>query len=411
MRPIAIVGAGQAGSALAAKLRALGHDGPIKLIGAEPVPPYQRPPLSKKYLLGELERDRLYLRPETFYAENGIELITGTRVAALEAAEKVLLLKDGTRLACAAIALCTGADPIRLPPALGGALGGVYTMRNLADAEAMAPEFREGARVLIVGGGYIGLEAAAVAASKGLRVTLVEMAPRILARVACTETASWFRALHESHDVKIREGTGLSELRGSQGRVSHARLSDGTEIAVDFVIVGIGVRPGTELAEAAGLTIDNGIRTDAFGATSAPGIFAAGDCASFPHQGCRIRLESVPNAIDQAEAVAAAMLGQGVPYVARPWFWSDQYDVKLQIAGLNSGHDTVVVRPGDRPGSQSHWYFAGPKLLALDAMNDPRAYMTGKRLIEAGLSPERNALADPAIPLKSLPLSEPVEAL
>ena len=407
MKPIVIIGAGQAGLALAAKLRALGCETPIKLIGAEPAPPYQRPPLSKKYMLGELERARLYLRPEAFYAENAITLITGTCVAAIEAAEKIVVLDDGTRIAASQIALCTGADPIRLPAAIGGDLAGVYTMRNLADADAMADEFRPGARVLIVGGGYIGLEAAAVAAAKGLHVTLVEMAPRILARVACAETATWFKALHQSHGVDIREGVGLSELTGQDGRVTHARLSDGSEIDVDFVVVGIGVRPGMALAEAAGLAIENGIRTDAFGATSAPGIWAAGDCASFPFQGCRIRLESVPNAIDQAEAVAAAMLGQGAPYVAKPWFWSDQFDVKLQIAGLNTGHDRVIVRQGDKPGTVSHWYFAGTRLLAVDAMNDPRAYMTAKRWIEAGQSPEPASLADAAIPLKSVPLAAP----
>ncbi|WP_102225350.1 NAD(P)/FAD-dependent oxidoreductase [Acidimangrovimonas sediminis] len=406
MDPIAIVGAGQAGLALAAKLRSLGCETPIRLIGAETAPPYQRPPLSKKYMLGDMSRERLYLRPESFYPEAGIALATGAPVAAVEAAAKVLVLADGTRLACSAIALCTGAEPIRLPEAAGGGLNGVYTMRTLADAEAMAPEFRPGQRVLIVGGGYIGLEAAAVAAARGLQVTLVEMAPRLLARVACAETAEWFRALHARHGVDIRTATGLSELVGTGGRVRAARLSDGSELPVDFVIAGIGVRPSTALAEAAGLAVSNGIAVDALGQTSAPGIHAAGDCTSFPHRSGRIRLESVPHAIAQAETVAAAMLGQGAPYVARPWFWSDQYDVKLQIAGLNAGHDRVIRRPGEAPGSVSHWYFAGPALLAVDAMNNPRAYMTAKRLIETGRSPDPAALADVSVPLKALPLTQ-----
>jgi len=406
MKPIVIVGAGQAGSALAAKLRALGSEAPIRLVGAEPVPPYQRPPLSKKYLLGEVERERLYLRPESFYEDAGIELVTGTRVKALDTEGTAVVLDNGTRVACSAIALCTGAEPIRLPAAIGGALGGVFTMRSLADADALAPAFRAGARVLIVGGGYIGLEAAAVAASRGLKVTLVEMAPRILARVACAETAAWFKALHESHGVDIREGVGLTALHGEAGQVQTAILSDGTELPVDVVVVGIGVRPETALAEAAGLATENGIRIDEFGQTSAQGIFAAGDCASFPWKGGRLRLESVPNAIEQAEAVAATIMGVGAAYVARPWFWSDQYDVKLQIAGLNAGHDRVILRPGDKPGSVSHWYFAGPRLLAVDAMNDPRAYMTAKRMIEAGQSPSPNAVADPAVPLKSLPMAD-----
>ncbi|CUH63831.1 Rhodocoxin reductase [Thalassovita gelatinovora] len=404
MTHIAVIGAGQAGSALAAKLRNLGFDGRLSLIGAEPVPPYQRPPLSKKYMLGALDKERLFLRPETFYAEQGIDLITGARVAALDPQTMSLRIDDGTQIAADMIALTTGADPIRLPDAVGGQLDNVYTMRSLADADAAAHEFRPGRRVLIVGGGYIGLEAAAVAAQQGVAVTLVEMAPRILARVACAETADWVKAMHASHGVDIRENCGLEILsRSPDGQLS-ARLTTGAEIDIDFVICGIGVRPSTALAGAAGIEVDNGIKVDDYGRTSCENIFSAGDCASFPWKGARIRLESVPNAIDQAEATAATMLGQGSAYVARPWFWSDQYDTKLQIAGLNTGFDHVVTRPGDKLGSQSHWYFRGTKLLAVDAVNDPRAYMTGKRLIEAGQSPVADAVSDPATPLKALPL-------
>ncbi|ATG46237.1 pyridine nucleotide-disulfide oxidoreductase [Celeribacter ethanolicus] len=402
MTHIAVIGAGQAGSALAAKLRALGYEGQLTLIGAEPVPPYQRPPLSKKYMSGQMELERLFLRPESFYAEQGIDLLTGTRVSGIDPETMVITFADGTEMPVDQIALTTGADPICLPPVMGGGEG-VYTMRSLADADAMAHEFTPGRRVLIVGGGYIGLEAAAVAALKGLEVTLVEMAPRILARVASEETADWIKTMHGSHGVDIREGCGLQGLSKSAASFS-APLSDGTALEVDFVICGIGVRPGTALAERTGVEIDNGIKVDEFGRTSHPKIFAAGDCASFPWKGARIRLESVPNAIEQAEATAASMLGQGAPYVAKPWFWSDQYDVKLQIAGLNSGFDDVVVRPGDKPGTQSHWYFKGAELLAVDAMNDPRAYMQGKRWIEAGQSPEKAVLADMGVPLKSVPV-------
>jgi 3-phenylpropionate/trans-cinnamate dioxygenase ferredoxin reductase component len=274
-------------------------------------------------------------------------------------------------------------------------------VRDLADVDAMAPHVEAGRRALIVGGGYIGLEAAAVAAKRGLQVTLVEMADRILQRVAAPETSDYFRALHQSHGVTIREGVGLDRLLG-QGRVTGARLSDGTELDVDLVIVGVGIAPATALAEAAGLEIENGIKVDARGQTSDPAIWAAGDCASFPWKAARIRLESVPNAIDQAECVAENIMGAGKDYVAKPWFWSDQYDVKLQIAGLNAGYDRTVVRPGDKPGSQSVWYFRGDALLAVDAMNDPRAYMIGKRLVEAGQSPSSAAVADPETPLKSL---------
>ncbi len=400
MKHIAIVGAGQAGAALAAKLRALGFDGRVSLIGAEPVAPYQRPPLSKKYMAGEMELDRLKLRPESFYADQQIELITGRAVAAIDPDSKQLRFADGESLSWDKLALTTGADPIRLPAAIGGDLEGVYVMRSLANADAMAPEFQPGRKVLIVGGGYIGLEAAAVAASKGLHVVLVEMAERILARVAAPETAGYFRALHQSHGVDLREGVGLDALTGKDGRVSTARLSDGSEIDVDFVIAGIGVRPGIALAEAAGIAIDNGIRVDALGQSSVADIYAAGDCASFPWNGQRIRLESVPNAIDQAEAVAAAMMGGVEPYIAKPWFWSDQYDVKLQIAGLNSGYDNVVARQAGN--GMSFWYFRGDWLLAVDAMNDPRAYMAGKRMIDTDRSPDKAALADPDGDLKQL---------
>ncbi|MEL6619521.1 MAG: FAD-dependent oxidoreductase, partial [Pseudomonadota bacterium] len=285
------------------------------------------------------------------------------------------------------------------PAAIGGDLDGVFTVRDLADVDAMAPRFVEGARVLIVGGGYIGLEAAAVAAKRGLRVTLVEMADRILQRVAAPETSDFFRDLHAGHGVDIREGVGLDRLVGD-GAVSGAALSDGTVLDVDFVVAGVGIVPETGLAEAAGVALDNGIATDAQGRTSVPHIWAAGDCASFPYRDTRIRLESVPNAIDQAECVAENILGVGRDYVARPWFWSDQYDVKLQIAGLNTGYDRVVTRDGGT--AKSFWYYRGDALLAVDAANDPRSYMIGKRLIEAGKTADPDVVADPEGDLKAL---------
>lgn len=400
MSSIVVIGAGQAGSSLVARLRAKGFDGAITLIGEEPVPPYQRPPLSKKYLLGEMDLERLYLRPESFYSENAIDLHLGETAISIDRAGKVVEA-DGKTISYDQLALTTGSVPRRLPAAIGGELQGVYVVRNLHDVDTMAPEFREGAHVLIVGGGYIGLEAAAVAASRGLKVTLIEAAERILQRVAAKETSDYFRALHTGHGVDIREGTGLETLTGDT-RVTGARLSDGTELAVDFVIAGIGIAPATALAEAAGLTIANGIAVDEFGRTSDAAIWAAGDCASFPHDGGRLRLESVPNAIDMAECVADNIMGAEKPYVPQPWFWSDQYDVKLQIAGLNTGYTRVVTRPGDGEGSTSFWYYAGDHLLAVDAMNDARAYMVGKRLIDGGKSPSAEAVADPATDLKAL---------
>jgi 3-phenylpropionate/trans-cinnamate dioxygenase ferredoxin reductase subunit len=295
--------------------------------------------------------------------------------------------------------MTTGSTPNRLPSAIGGDLAGVFCVRDLADVDAMAPHVNDGARVLVVGGGYIGLEAAAVCAKKGLQVTLIEMADRILKRVAAPETANYFRSLHDSHGVDIREGVGLARLLGTD-HVTGAQLADGSEIPCDMVIVGVGIAPVSGLAQDAGLRIDNGIATDALGRTSAPGVWAAGDCASFPYRGARIRLESVPNAIDQAEVVARNMLGASESYVAKPWFWSDQYDIKLQIAGLNTGYDRVIVRDGG--AARSHWYYAGDTLLAVDAMNDPRGYMVGKRLIEAGRSPDPARVADASLDAKVL---------
>ena len=403
MLPIAIIGAGQAGVALAAKLRVLGCREEIRLFGAEPVLPYQRPPLSKKYLLGEITREQLYLRPENFYENAGIVLQTGSRVVDVDAAEKTIGLEDGKRLACSAIAFCTGAEPIRLGREIGGDLAGVYPVRSIRDSEEMAEAFRPGAHVLIVGGGYIGLEAAAVAASRGLRVTLVEKAQRLLARVACEETAAWFRALHESHGVEIRTGTGLVELRGRAGHVSSAQLDDGDEIAIDFAIVGVGVRPNVALAQSAGVVIGNGIEVDAFGRTSVPGIFAAGDCASFPWKGSRIRLESVPNATEQGKTIALHINGKPKPYNALPWFWSDQYDLKLQMAGLSQGYDQVVIRGDLEHGRElTVFYLKEGRVLSLDCVNRPKDFMIGKKLIESEKQLDTIVLSNDAIDLGTL---------
>jgi 3-phenylpropionate/trans-cinnamate dioxygenase ferredoxin reductase subunit len=400
MAGIVVVGAGQAGASLVAKLRALGHTGPVTLIGDEPVPPYQRPPLSKAYLTGGMELDRLFLRPAAFYADHAITLVTGTRVTAIDPAAQTVTA-GGATIAYDQLALTLGAVPRRLPAPVGGDLGGVYTLRTLADVDAMRPEFVAGRRMLVVGGGYIGLEAAAVARKLGLEVTVIEMAPRILQRVAAKETSDAVRAVHRDHGVTIREDTGLARLMGdAHARVRGAVLADDREMPVDVVIVGVGIVPDTALAEAAGLRIANGIAVDDYGRTSDPNIWAAGDCASFPWAGGRMRLESVGNAIDMGELVAANMLGAGQPYTPKPWFWSDQYDMKLQIAGLNTGYDRVVVRKGD--GAVSHWYYAGDRLLAVDAIDDSRAYMVGKRLIEGGRSPAAEVVADPATDLKAL---------
>ncbi|UWS79241.1 NAD(P)/FAD-dependent oxidoreductase [Phaeobacter sp. G2] len=400
MSHIIVIGAGQAGSSLVAKLRKDGFEGEITLIGAENTLPYQRPPLSKAYLLGEMDLERLFLRPESFYADNNITLRLGTVVTAIDAGAKTLRLGDEV-IAYDQLALTTGSDPRQLPAAIGGDLGGVFVVRSLGDVDAMAPYVVAGKRALIVGGGYIGLEAAAVCAKRGVDVTLVEMGDRILQRVAAPETSDYFRALHRDHGVTILEGTGLDRLEGEAGNVTRAVLGDGSTVEVDFVVVGVGITPSTQLAALAGVEVENGIKTDAQGRTSDPSIWSAGDCASFPYKGGRIRLESVPNAIDQAEVVAQNMMGAGKDYVATPWFWSDQYDVKLQIAGLNTGFDNVVTRAGDGR-TTSFWYYKGDQLVAVDAMNDPRAYMVGKRLIDMGKTADKAAVADAAADLKPL---------
>lgn len=394
---IVIVGAGQAGAALAAKLRALGFDGEVVMIGAEPVAPYQRPPLSKAYLLGEMGLDRLMLRGADFWAAQRIELRLGATVTGIDRAARTVMV-DGAALPYGQLALTTGASPRRWPAALGGDLGHVLCVRTLADADAMNPLFTPGARLVVIGGGYIGLEAAAVARKRGMEVTLIEAAPRILGRVAGAATADLIRDLHRAHGVTILEGTGVDRLVG-EGVVRAVRLTDGTEIAADVVVVGIGVTPDVAVAQAAGLATANGIRVDVQGRSSDPAIWSAGDCAAFPHAGGHLRLESVGNAIDMGEVVAANMLGAGRDYVPKPWFWSDQYDAKLQIAGLSTGADDWVVRRGE---GTSVWSYAGGRLIAVDALNDSRAYMVGKRLIEAGRSPDPARVADPATDLKAL---------
>ena len=399
---IVIIGAGQAGFSTAARLRALNDKRPIVLLGAEPVPPYQRPPLSKKYLLGEMDFDRLLLRPEAWYRDNAIDLHLNTSAVAIDRKAKEVVLHDGGSVAYDKLVLATGAAPRRLPAELGGDLEGVFVMREKSDADRLAGLMKRDARMLVVGGGYVGLEAAAVARKFGCSVTLIEMTGRILSRVASAQTADIMRDIHLSHGVDIRENTALISLSGTDGRVCGALLSDGCELPVDIVVVGIGVTPNVTLAQAAGLETANGIVVDAFCRTSDPDILAIGDCAALPFCGKQVRFESVPNAIEQGEVAAAILCGADLPYSPEPWFWSDQYDVKLQIAGYNDGYDLTVVRSGQREGSLSVWYFRADKLLAVDAINDARAYVCGKKMLATGISPSSEQVADPQTDLKAL---------
>lgn len=398
MSQVLIIGAGQAAASCAAALRSGGFEDGITIVGAEPVPPYQRPPLSKAYLLGDMALERLFLRPESWYADQNITLMEGRRIVALHPAEQLAELDGGDALPYDHCVLATGARPRQLPDAIGGDLDGVHYMRDLADADALAPHLEAGKRMVVIGGGYIGLEAAAVARKRGLDVVVVEAAERILQRVACAQTSAAMRALHESHGTQIIEGVGLSRLLGDN-TVTGAALADGQELKADLAVVGIGVLPNVVLAESADLRVENGIAVDAQLGASHPGIWAIGDCASFPLGGVQSRLESVGNAIDMGELVAANIMGAGRDYAPKAWFWSDQYDSKLQIAGLGDGHDQVVVRQGD---GVSHWYFRAGQLIAVDALDDPRAYMVGKRLIDAGRNADPQQLADPEVDLKAL---------
>lgn len=400
-RKTVIIGGGQAAISLMAELRALAPDRPITLISDEPWLPYQRPPLSKGYLGGELTTERLALRPAEWFASEGIETMLGIRVEAIDRKAARLALSDGRTLPFDDLVLCTGARARPLPEAMSHGLKGIYTLRGVADADALKSEMQPGRRVLIIGGGYIGLEFASIAVKTGLKVTLVETAERILGRVAAAETADYFRGLHRLKGIDLREATQVTELVGDP-HVKQARLSDGEVLAVDFVLAGIGAVAGDDLARAAGLAIDNGIAVDDHCRTSDPQILAAGDCTSFIRGETRLRLESVQNAIEQGEAAAATLTGSTAGRKFSPWFWSDQYDTKLQIAGLSQGYTRVIKRPAKREGAQSIWYLKRDKLVAVDAINDPASYMTGRRLIDAGITPSPEEIADPAFALVKL---------
>ena len=400
--PIVIVGAGQAAASFISRHVALGGEQPLLLVGEESHPPYQRPPLSKKYLLGELERDRLFIRPLDWYAEQGIETRFDTRVDAIKPDVRKIVTTGGEEIEYDKLVLCTGSSARGLPDAIGGNLPGVYRLRSIADIDTMSPEFESGRRLLIVGGGYIGLEAAAVARQLGLEVTLLEMADRIMQRVAAAETSDYFRRMHSAHGVKILEASKMTRLLEADGRVCGAELESGETIDADIVLIGIGGSPNTELAEAAGLDCDNGILVDATCRTSDAHIYAAGDCSNFLRNGQRIRLESVQNAADQGDLIARVIAGEDVTYTALPWFWSDQYDCKLQIVGLNLGHDSTVIRPGPNDDVMSVWYYAGDRLLAIDAMNDPKAYAFGRKIIEDNKNPPKEVVADPETDLKAI---------
>ncbi len=403
---LVVIGAGQAALTLAESLRRAGDQRSIALLGEEAHPPYQRPPLSKAYLSGKMEKERLWLKPHAWYVENDITLLTQWQAHALDRQAREVISTDGRRFGYETLVLATGSRPRSFPENLGGALPGVHTLRGIDDIDRLEPELAEAHRLVVVGGGYIGLEAAAIARMQGLQVTLVEAAPRILARVACDITADMMRDLHSAQGVTLREGVGVDQImRGPTGAVEEVRLSDATRCPADIVIIGIGALANDALAREAGLecldTAGGGVLVDALCRSSDPAIYAIGDAAAFPIAGRMMRLESVQNACDQARALANTLQGNASAYAPTPWFWSDQYDRKLQIAGLNIGADNTIFRPGPRPGTGSVWYFRGTTLLAVDALSDPRAYMTGKRWLEQGISPSPDEVRDPEADLKA----------
>lgn len=402
---VVIIGSGQAGVSVAFKLRSFGYQGKITLISEEPYIPYHRPPLSKKYIANLVDEDRLYLKQPAIYESEQIELLLDCKVTEIHRNRKQLVLKDGVILDYDFLVLATGASARRIPEELGGYTENVYTVRNLSDARLLREEFKKNRNLLIIGGGYIGLETAAVARNLGLNVTLIEREDRILARVASPITADYLKKLHQQNGVSILEKVGLEHFEIEGNKATKAIFTDGTVIDLDVVVVGIGVFPEITLAKNADLAVGNGVIVDRYCRTSDPEIYALGDCACFPYQDEQIRLESVQNAVDMADVVSKAIMGQAAEYLCFPWFWSDQYSTKLQIAGLNKGYTHVVVRQKNN-SCISIWYFNQEKLISVDAINDPKSFMTAKRWLSEELSPDLLEIEDVSLELNEISLSK-----
>ncbi|HEX4080366.1 MAG TPA: FAD-dependent oxidoreductase [Rhizomicrobium sp.] len=397
---IVIIGAGQAAAQAVATLRAEGFAGPLTLIGDEPFPPYQRPPLSKAYLAGTFERERLFLKPEAFYEEANCELILGGAAAAIDRAARTAALADGRMLGYDKLLIATGsrARRIRVP---GADLEGIFYLRGIADVDALRAGFAKGARLAVVGGGYIGLEVAAVAVKRGLDVTVFEPLDRVMARAVSPEVSAFYERVHREAGVRFRLRTSVEAFEGAE-RLTAIRAGGGSYPA-DLALVGIGILPNIELANAAGLACDDGIVVDDCARTADPAIFAAGDCTRHVgRDGALIRLESVQNAIDQAKHAALAMLGRPTPYREVPWFWSDQYDLKLQIAGLARTGDELVRRGDPAARKFAVFHLRGGRVAAVEAVNAAPEYVVGRRLIADGIPVSAARLADGSIPMKSI---------
>ncbi len=399
---VVIAGAGHAAGQVVASLRQHNFEGKIVLVGDEPYLPYQRPPLSKKYLAGEMPAERLYVKPASFYEEAGVELRLESRITEFDRGGQRLLLEDGGSIGYDNLVLTLGSRVRRLRVD-GEQLNGVFYLRNIADVDAIREHLEPGRRLVVVGAGYIGLEVAAVAQQAGLDVTVVEMADRVLSRVVSPEISDFYQIEHTNQGVKLRLSTSVTEIRGKK-RVKSVITSDEDKIPADLVVIGVGIVPNSELASAAGLEVDDGIVVDDHCRTSDPLIYAAGDCTMHPNAIFEqsLRLESVHNAVEQAKTAAANICGEDTAYSQVPWFWSDQYDLKLQIAGLSRGYEDVVIRGNPAERSFSCVYLREGRMIAVDAINAPRDFVQSKQLIADRVPLRTDQLADASLPLKDL---------
>lgn len=397
-----VIGAGHAGGQAVATLRSKGFEGNIVLFGDESYVPYERPPLSKGLLAGEIEAERTFLKKPDWYADKNVDLRLSTRIARIERSSKSVVTETGESVAYDKLLLATGARvrKINIP---GADLGNIFYVRAIDDTLGLKEQMKPGAKLVVVGGGYIGLEVAAVAVKAGCDVTVLEGLDRVMNRVVAPEVSAFYEDVHREAGVKIVTGVGVTEFSGS-GAVESVTCADGSTYTADLVVVGIGIIANTELAEDAGLTVDNGIVVDEFAATEDPDIFAAGDVSSHPNAilGRRLRLESVQNAVDQAKTAALGMLGTPESYAAVPWFWSDQYDLKLQIVGLSEPDDQVVVRGDPASRKFSVAYLRGGRFVAINAINNVKDFMAAKKLVAADIEVDPALLADPEHPLKEL---------
>ena len=396
---IVIVGAGQAAGQLAASLAQEGLGGRVTLIGDEPHLPYQRPPLSKKYLAGEIELDRLFVKPAAFYEKNGIGLQLGKRVARIDRGSRTVILEDGSGLPYATLVLATGSRPRRLPLP-GSELDGIFYLRGIADVAAIRARFEQGKSLVVVGGGYIGLELAAVAVRHGLKVSVLEQAPRLMARGVGPLVSEFYEQLHRQEGIDLHLGAAVQSFEGRDGLVRRVICNGGFD--ADIVVIGAGALPNVELAQEAGLATADGILVDALCRTEDPAVYAIGDCTSQFHPLIErnLRLESVHNALEQARIAAASICGKPPPAVQVPWFWSDQYDVKLQMAGIPSSYDDAVMR--GQPGRRSFavFYLANGALVGIDAVNRPADFMISKLLIGERARVDRAKLLDEGVAVK-----------